>query len=72
MTGVFSIAEVIDDSNKRPKKTIFCHLREGFSKEQNKSLEQVALMVKNNGGRCFNTLNDVANYLNTTLYLNKL
>lgn len=24
MQGVYSIAEVIDDSNKRPKKTIFC------------------------------------------------
>ncbi|GAA0083024.1 nucleoside 2-deoxyribosyltransferase domain-containing protein [Clostridium sp. CTA-6] len=26
MTGVYSIAEVIDDSNKRPQKTIFCYL----------------------------------------------
>jgi hypothetical protein len=27
MTGVYSIAEVIDDSNKRPEKTIFCVLK---------------------------------------------
>jgi hypothetical protein len=26
MTGVYSIAEVVDDSNKRPSKTIFCFL----------------------------------------------
>ena len=26
MTGVYSIAEVIDDSNKRPRKTVFCVL----------------------------------------------
>lgn len=26
MTGVYSIAEVVDDSNKRPSKTIFCVL----------------------------------------------
>ena len=26
MTGVYSIAEVVDDSNKRPEKTIFCLL----------------------------------------------
>ena len=26
MTGVYSIAEVVDDSNKRPEKTIFCYL----------------------------------------------
>lgn len=27
MTGVYSIAEVVDDSNKRPEKTIFCVLK---------------------------------------------
>lgn len=26
MTGVYSIAEVIDDSNKRPEKTLFCFI----------------------------------------------
>ena len=26
MTGVYSIAEVVDDSNKRPDKTVFCML----------------------------------------------
>ena len=43
MTGVYSIAEIIDDSNKRPKKTIFCILEEDgsekFTDHQLKSLK---------------------------------
>ena len=31
MTGVYSIAEVVDDSNKRPEKTIFCILEYDLS-----------------------------------------
>lgn len=31
MQGVYSIAEVVDDSNKRPDKTIFCVLSEEVS-----------------------------------------
>ena len=38
MTGVYSVAEVIDDSNKRPEKTIFCYLAYGFDKSQIKVL----------------------------------
>lgn len=30
MLGVYSIAEVVDDSNKRPEKTIFCLLENEF------------------------------------------
>lgn len=69
MTGVYSIAEVIDDSNKRPTQTIFCVLdiidgRKAFDKGQFKSLGQVANMVKKNGGKFFQQLQDVADYLN--------
>src|SRR5437868_12047784 len=28
MTGVYSVAEVVDDSNKEPGKTMFCFLKE--------------------------------------------
>ncbi|CAG8504421.1 9723_t:CDS:2 [Ambispora gerdemannii] len=38
MLGFYSIAEVVDDSNKRPAKTIFCYLAEGFGEHQLKSL----------------------------------
>lgn len=73
MTGVYSIAEIIDDSNKRPEKTIlFISLRDineigevvKFSDGQIRSLEQVEKMAEKNGAKILNTLTDVANYLN--------
>lgn len=70
MTGVYSIAEVVDDSNKRPEKTILCVLDEDdeniFSESQIKSLKQVKEMVKNNGANVFNSLEDIASFLNKT------
>jgi len=71
MKGVYSIAEVVDDSNKRPTGTLF-----GFDVistvdpavsmpiEQVKSLAAVGKMVVRNGGRWFKTLAEVAKYLN--------
>lgn len=68
MTGVYSIAEVVDDSNKRPQKTVFCVLEiDGdlaFTKGQMKSLNQVGRMVKENGGTWLSDLKSVADYLN--------
>ncbi len=68
MKGVYSIAEVIDDSNKRPQKTLFCiHQKTGetaFEMHQIKSLQAVAAMVESNGGQVFTSLQAVANYLN--------
>ena len=64
MTGVYSIAEVVDDSNKRPDETIFCFLDNGFDKDQKKSLGQVKKMVKDNGATVCDSLADVARYLN--------
>ena len=68
MTGVYSIAEVVDDSNKRPDKTLFVILKkdgsEIFTKVQLKSLEQVSKMVEKNGGKTFKTLDTVVKYLN--------
>lgn len=64
MQGVYSIAEVVDDSNKRPEKTVFCVLEDGFDKKQIKSLKQVAKMVEENGATVCNNLNEVADYLN--------
>lgn len=73
MTGVYSIAEVVDDSNKRPSKTILCVLVEDyqddsiirFSEAQMKSLNQVGEMVKRNGGQYFTLLTEVAEFLNS-------
>lgn len=68
MTGVYSIAEVVDDSNKRPEKTVFCFLTEDedkrFDKGQIKSLIKVGEMVKKNGGKWCYDLDQVATYLN--------
>ena len=68
MTGVYSIAEVIDDSNKRPEKTVFAVLgtdgENEFDKAQLKSLAAVSKMVKANGGVTCESLQDVADFLN--------
>ncbi len=69
MTGVYSIAEVVDDSNKRPYKTLFCVLDDGevFTPHQIKSLKQVKEMIVRNGGRTFDSLEQIANFLNSRL-----
>ena len=73
MTGVYSIAEVVDDSNKRPNKTIFCYLTSDvidnksfrFNEGQMRSLDSVGKLVESNGGKWFKALDDVVNYLNS-------
>jgi len=68
MTGVYSIAEVVDDSNKRPDKTVLVLLKEDgdavFTPGQWKSLGAVSRMVKKNGGHVFDNLKSAAIYLN--------
>lgn len=71
MSSVYSIAEVIDDSNKRPLRTMY-----GFdvvstidselklSDAMVKSLSAVGGMVVRNGGRWFRQLFEVADFLN--------
>jgi hypothetical protein len=68
MEGVYSIAEVVDDSNKRPEKTIFAYLLDDdgkeFTKHQIKSLDMVGSMVEENKGKWFKSLEEIADYLN--------
>ncbi len=68
MTGFYSIAEVIDDSNKRPEKTLFTFLdndeNDTFSKHQLKTLAKIEDMVKKNGGKSFKTLPEIVQFLN--------
>ena len=70
MMGVYSIAEVIDDSNKRPEKTIFLFLTKDedllhvFNKLQIKSLDKVGIMVEKNGGKYFKNEEDLVSFLN--------
>lgn len=69
MTGVYSIAEVIDDSNKRPEKTVFAFLLEDdgitFDAGQIRSLDRVGRMVESNGGNYCKCLLQVADLLNS-------
>lgn len=68
MTGVYSIAEVVDDSNKRPEKTILVLIpldnKKTFTEGQWRSLESVAKMVRANGGHVFYNLLNAAEFLN--------
>lgn len=68
MLGSFSIAEVVDSSNKNPQGTIFCVLEKDDNKQfttpELKSLKAVKAMVKSNGGTVLTSLEEVANFLN--------
>lgn len=75
MTGCFSIAEAVDNSNKDPKHTIFCVLTEDeldgetvvFDEGDIRSLKAVEKMITNNGGIVLDTLEEIAEYLNSSL-----
>lgn len=70
IVGVYSIAEVVDDSNKRPEKTLFCNLfRESGDAEDrafNHSLKAVQRLLESNGVKCFDSLESIAVFLNNT------
>ncbi len=64
LKGVYSIAEVVDDSNKRPEKVVFCVLNRGFDEQMSHSLEAVKNLVRDNGAYVCGNLTDVAKYIN--------
>lgn len=68
MTGVYSIAELVDDSHKRPEKTIFFFTKndggKSFDEHQIKSLQKVGKMVEENGAKFFNNAVQLYKYLN--------
>lgn len=67
MEGLYSIAEVVDDSNKRPERTIFVVLNsddgQSFNDKQIKSLASITTLVESNDGQIFTTLEEAANYM---------
>lgn len=69
MVGVYSIAEVVDDSHNRPDTVILVILKSDddseFEKHQWDSMNAVGAMVTKNGGRVFTTLKDAAEWLNS-------
>lgn len=62
--GVYSIAEIIDDSNKRPEKTILCVLYDGIEKTMAHSMEAVVNLAKSNGVIICESLPEIAEFLN--------
>ncbi len=68
MIGAYAIAEVTDDSNKKPKKTILCILDEDegevWSESQKSSLESIKKLIQSNGSIVFNSLEETSDYLN--------
>lgn len=69
MTGVFSIAEAVHDSDTDPKGTVFCVLKhadgKSFEKFQSKSLDAVSDMIKKNGSHVCSSLTEVVKILNS-------
>lgn len=68
MSGVYSIAEAVDDSNKIPKGTLFCILYSDqgkiFTDGELKSLQATKSIIKNNGAMVFESLEEIAEFLN--------
>lgn len=68
MTGIYSIFEVADDSNKHPEKTIFCVLTERDGKTFSVGIQKNFLKIKKdlikNGARVCESLEEVATFLN--------
>ncbi|WP_020528397.1 TIR domain-containing protein [Flexithrix dorotheae] len=69
ITGFYALAEVTDDSFKRPDRTIFCYLakdgKDKFDQEQINAMEALGKRVEENGGIWYHSLNEVANFLNS-------
>ncbi len=68
MKGVYSIAEVVDDSNKRPEKTILCVIHDEGEFHNTvvvaESLMAVERMVLSNSATVLTSLPAVAEFLN--------
>ncbi len=68
MKGFDNIVSVVDDSNKRPNKTIYCFILEDsgskFTEHQVKSLKAIGETVKKNGARWFESIDDTIAFLN--------
>ena len=69
MTGYYALAEVVDDSYKRPDRTLYCFLEKDedkcFSEEEIESLKILGEQVKENGGNWLPTLDAIAKFLNS-------
>lgn len=69
LEGFYGLAEVTDDSFKRPDRTIYCFLKEDggdeFTMEQCRSLEALGRRVEKNGAIWLKSLDEVVAFLNS-------
>jgi hypothetical protein len=73
MTGVYSIAEAVDDSNRSPLKTLFCFVNDDnvkgksftFSDPEIRSLTMVGEMIQRNGATWLKSMDEVIIFLNS-------
>ena len=69
MKGFHLIPALVEDSNKKPEKTLLCVIFEEnhtlFTPHQKKSLEATGKMIERNGGRWLKSLDEVVNFLNS-------
>jgi len=76
MEGYYSISEVIDDSYKRPDRTIFCYLPidEGntFDESEQESIEKLGKLIISNGGTWLHTLDQIIDFLNSAISREKI
>ncbi len=75
MTGYYSIAEVIDDSFKRPDRTIFCYLPDDegikFDDYGEVDIQILGTQAIQNGGICLRDLDEIVDFLNSALLREK-
>lgn len=68
LNGFYSIAELIDDSNKRPQKTLFLFVesegKQSFDQHQVETLNAISKMVQTNGAKYFESFQTLIKFLN--------
>ena len=68
MKGFQEVINVVHDSNKKASKTIYCFLPEDsgnkFSQHQIKSLQAIGEMVRKNGAKWFDSVDEAINFIN--------
>lgn len=68
--SLYSIAEVVDDSNKRPERTIFCFLLEDdvageYTPHEVKALNAIGKLIERNGAIWLRSIPEIADYINS-------
>ena len=69
MKGLYSVAELVDGSNKNPANTVGAFLKSDddatFDSDQWRSVTAIAALLRQNGTKCFFSIEEIASYFNT-------